>query len=132
MQTADITARAELEREQRILNERMNLAQLEKQELIANNSNTLQKELQVLRGTQAESIAGIESQYNMLMQSSASAASLFVQTSSGISEILANGDITLEAKQQLVDKQIELLQLGMDIFGSAAGVDFGDLLTVGP
>jgi hypothetical protein len=87
--------------------------------------------LQVLRGNQAEQIAGIEAEYKTLMQTNDSAARFFSQISMGMSEILKEPNITPEAKQTLIQKQTELLRNGLAVIGGISSIDLTGLLSFG-
>lgn len=85
-------------------------------------------ELQTLKGTQATGLATIEADYKTLMQTNASAATLFAQTQSDISDIMNDPDTSVEQKQAGVDHALEVLKLGLDVIGAIGGVDLTGLL----
>jgi hypothetical protein len=74
-------------------------------------------------------LADIEASYKVLMQSEASAMSMYQQSVKNISEILMNPDLTPEAKKVAVANQNELLQSGMQIIGAIGGLNLDGLLT---
>lgn len=86
-------------------------------------------EQQQLRGEQSVQLANIEAQYKQQLQSSQSAAQFFAQVTTSIGEILKEPEIGVEQKQQLVQKQIQLLQNGMAVIGAIGNLDLSDLLT---
>jgi len=129
MQTAGLEAQAGLAAQQRELDFQINESRLSMQKILADNSNALQTSLQVLQGNQAQEIARVEAEYKTMLQASDSAVRHFMQISGDINDILIDGEIDLAAKQQLIDQEIKLLRSGLEIIGSAAGVDFNALLT---
>lgn len=74
-------------------------------------------------------LADIEAQYKTLMQSQASAMTLYQQSVKNISEILMNPDLTEDAKKAAVSNQNSLLKSGMQIVGAMGGLNLDDLLT---
>lgn len=98
------------------------------QAALTHYSGLKETELQQLRGDQAENIAGIEASYKNLIQGSQSASSFFTQMSADISRILADPEIPAAQKQQLIDKQVELLQGGLAVIGGIANLDLSNLL----
>lgn len=90
-----------------------------------------QMNLQVLTGQQQQVLANIEAQYKMQMQANDSAARLYAQISASIGEILAQPDITVASKEQLVKKQTELLQSGLAVIGGISNLDLTGLLDFG-
>lgn len=85
-------------------------------------------ELQQLKGTQATGLANIEAQYKQLMQASASASTVFAQSSKSITDILNDPNTTAAQKQAAVDKQMALLQQAMTITGAISNIDLAALL----
>jgi len=83
---------------------------------------------QGLRGTQALAVAQVEATYKGLMQANDSAARSFTQISAAITEILINPNMDQTQKQSQVDKQVQLLEVAMAVYGGAAGVDLVGLL----
>lgn len=90
-----------------------------------------QMNLQVLTGQQQQVLANIEAQYKMQMQANDSAARFYAQISASIGEILAQPDITVASKEQLVKKQTELLQSGLAVIGGISNLDLTGLLDFG-
>lgn len=74
-------------------------------------------------------LADIEAQYKVLMQSEASAMTVYQQSVKNISEILMNPDLTPEAKTAAVANQNALLASGMKIIGAMGGLNLDTLLT---
>lgn len=86
-------------------------------------------EQQELRGAQSKELAEIEAQYKQTMQSNDSAARFFSQISSSISDILKEPNIGVAQKNQLVQKQVDLLKNGLAVIGGISNLDLGGLLT---
>jgi len=86
-------------------------------------------DLATLQGQNQKDIANIEATYKTTMQANDSAARFFSQTSSSISDILKEPNISVEAKQQLVQKQVDLLKNGLAVIGGISNLDLGSLLT---
>lgn len=107
-----------------LLNERQGQQAVERQKMVAD----LEVKLQDVRGTQAKEISALEAQYRGLLQASSSAGSFFSTVSNDISGVLSNADIPIEAKQQLINQQVQLLQSGLAVIGGIAGIDLTDLL----
>jgi hypothetical protein len=88
--------------------------------------------LQQLRGTQSETLANIEANYKMLMQSSASSAQLYQESMRNISTILNDPDTSVDQKQNAVNNQLVMLNSGMGIIGGISNLDLTGLLSFGP
>ncbi len=84
--------------------------------------------LQEVKGQQATELASIEAQYKQLMQSSASAATVFQQVSKNINDILNDPNTSVEQKQAAVSNQTAMLQSSMSVIGATANVDLAGLL----
>lgn len=74
-------------------------------------------------------LADIEASYKVLMQSEASAMTMYQQSVKNISEILMNPDLTPAAKTAAVNNQNSLLKTGMNIIGKMSGLNLDALLT---
>ncbi|HYN54413.1 MAG TPA: hypothetical protein VES38_06885 [Methylotenera sp.] len=74
-------------------------------------------------------LSDIEASYKVLMQSEASAMSMYQQSVKNISEILMNPDLTAAAKTSAVSNQNQLLKTGMNIIGKMSGLNLEALLT---
>lgn len=74
-------------------------------------------------------LADIEASYKVLMQSEASAMTVYQQSVKNISEILMNPDLTPEAKTRAVANQNQLLRTGMQLIGKMSGLNLDELLT---
>jgi len=74
-------------------------------------------------------LADIEASYKTILQSEASAGSLYQQSVRNISDILQNPDLTPEAKTAAVTNQNELLKTGLNILGKIGGLNLDGLLT---
>lgn len=133
MLTADAETKTQLMNRQAEINKELATMESgfskEMENLRAANQKDLETMLQTLRGEQAQQIAGVEAQYRGLLQASDSAARTFSQTSADIGAILSNPEIPADQKQQLVDKQIQLLQGSLAVIGGIANLDLNDLLT---
>lgn len=102
----------------------------------------LQTELQKLIGSQALERQGLaaehslvlqrlEGDYQTLINTQRSAAVVFSEISSSISQILANPDIPSGAKQGLISYQLSLLQTSLAVMGSISDMDLVGLLDFG-
>jgi hypothetical protein len=74
-------------------------------------------------------LADIEASYKVLMQSEASAMTIYQQSVKNISEILMNPDLTPAAKTAAVANQNTLLSTGMKLIGKMSGLNLDELLT---
>lgn len=92
----------------------------------SNAANALQ--LQGLRGDQATQVADIEANYKTLLQTSASAASMFNTVTDAIGKLLDDPNTTADQKQAAVNNQIALLQAQLSVIGGIGNVDLGSLL----
>jgi len=120
---------------QAALQERSGQQQIELQDNSARIDTAMQKligeqetGLQNLRGEQARDIANIEANYRNILQASDSATTYFSNTADGITAILANADIPAQQKQQLIDKQVQLLESGLSVIGGISNLDLNALL----
>jgi predicted amidohydrolase YtcJ len=73
-------------------------------------------------------LATIEADYKTTMQNSATASEMYKQTVKNISDIQANKDMTLAAKQAAVDNQFYLMKQGFEIAGAIGNMNLGELL----
>lgn len=73
-------------------------------------------------------LADIEASYKTILQSEASAGSLYQQSIRNISDILQNPDLTPEAKTAAVANQNALLKTGLNIIGKIGGLNLDGLL----
>lgn len=87
--------------------------------------------LQQMRGDQAVVLENIQADATKLLQTSQSAAAFFSQVSSDIGDIMANEELTGDEKDDLVAKQLTLLQAGLAVIGSISNVDLTGLLDFG-
>ena len=87
--------------------------------------------LQGLRGEQAQVIANVEGTYRELLQTSASATSVYNGIVRNISDIMGNIDLDAESKQIAIDNNIAMLESGLAILGGISGLDLASLLTFG-
>lgn len=87
-----------------------------------------EREIQALRGDQAAHVADIEAQYKTLMQTNASAASLFNEYQKNIASILDDPNTTAAQKQAAVEKMSQVLQASLTIMGGVSNLDLTSLL----
>lgn len=73
-------------------------------------------------------LATIEADYKTTMQNSATASEMYKQTVKNISDIQANKDMGLAAKQAAVDNQLYLMKQGFEIAGAIGNMNLGALL----
>lgn len=73
-------------------------------------------------------VADIEAQYNVLMQASASAADLYQQMLTNITNISMNEKMSEEAKQVAIQNQITMLDTGLATLGLINDLELDDLL----
>lgn len=95
---------------------------------IVNASETNKVLSQMMDQQNKLQLADIEANYKTLMQSQASASTLYQQSVKNISEILMNPDLTADAKTAAVKNQNQLLSSGMKIIGAMGGLDLDKLL----
>lgn len=93
----------------------------------ANEQNVVIKQL--MDQSNKLQLADIEASYKTILQSEASAGSLYQQSVRNISDILQNPDLTPEAKTAAVTNQNELLKTGLNILGKIGGLNLDGLLT---
>lgn len=84
--------------------------------------------LQGLRGEQAKQLEEISNKNSQLLQASQSAAQIMSQTSASISNILANPDIPLNQKEQMIAREVQLLENGLAITGAIPNLNLKGLL----
>ena len=75
-------------------------------------------EQQGLRGDQGVALAEIEGKYRVTMQNSASAATVYANTSQAIGQILSNPEIPANSKQSLINHHINLLSSGLEVINA--------------
>lgn len=73
-------------------------------------------------------LATIEADYKTTMQNSATASEMYKQAVKNISDIQANKDMGLAAKQAAVDNQLYLMKQGFEIAGAIGNMNLGALL----
>lgn len=103
-------------------------ADMQNKNNIVNASETNKLIAQMVDSETKKQLSDIEAQYKTLMQSQASAGTLYQQSVRNISDIMQNPDLTPEAKTAAVANQNKLLETGMNIIGKISNLDFGDLL----
>lgn len=92
----------------------------------ASEQNTVLKQF-MEQGNRLQ-LADIEASYKTILQSEASAGTLYQQSVRNISDILQNPDLTPEAKTSAVNNQNELLKTGLNILGKIGGLNLDGLL----
>lgn len=98
------------------------------QSSLQNVTNENAMALQGLRGTQAGTLADIEANYKTLMQSSASAATVFKGAQDNIAAIQADPNTSTEQKQSAVNSITQLLQASLNTIGAIGNINLGGLL----
>lgn len=91
----------------------------------------LATQLQTLQGGQNQELARIDGDYKLLLQTSQSASVFYSQIASSVGTILADPKMKPDQKQQMVNKQLELLSSGLAVIGGTANVDLNGLLDTG-
>jgi len=116
--------------------------QLESERLLTEMKGDIQTQLQTLVGSQALEMQGLdaahtldlkrlEGDYNVLINTQRSAAVVFAEVSTSISEILANPDIPMASKQGLIDHQYTLLKTSLAVMGGISDMNLLGLLNFG-
>jgi len=91
----------------------------------------IDKGLQVLKGSQATDLANIDVANKMLMQTNASAASLFNVANQQIQAILGDPNTSLEQKQAAVTSITNTLHASLSVLGGISNLDLGKLVDWG-
>lgn len=108
-------------------NNQFNAAEQNKTNIFnANEQNVVIK--QMMDQSNKLQLADIEASYKNILQSEASAGSLYQQSVRNISDILQNPDLTPEAKSAAVTNQNTMLATGLNILGKIGGLNFDGLL----
>lgn len=84
--------------------------------------------LQELRGDQQAAITAMQSEYQTLLEANRSAALLYREMASDINETLANGDLTPEAKQAIIDNIVAQRNLGLRLIGGISNLNLEDFI----
>lgn len=87
--------------------------------------------VQTLKGTQATAVANIEAQYKTLLQTSASATSLFNNSTTIMSNILADSTAAPEVKASQIQAQQNMLKSSLAVLSGISNLDLGALLDFG-
>lgn len=82
---------------------------------------------QYLAGTQAMDLATIQGQYQQLISTNETAAQLFNAYFSGISDIMANKDISPERVAQYINVQQQMLEASLRFMSEMNTLDLGDI-----
>lgn len=82
-----------------------------------------EKALQSLTAQQQQDLATLENQWGNLRQQSQSASYMMATSMEAISAILANPEITVANKQQLVDQQVSMLNSGLTLIDGISKMD---------
>lgn len=142
LQTADAATRTallnrqgEIDRDLQTLRGQQNIegieAQTDSESRLAGERADYEYLLQQLRGDQSAALQQIEEQSANLRQASQSAAQFFSYHTAAMSQILAEPEISPETKQQLINKQTEMLENGLAVIGAASNLNLTDLLQFG-
>jgi hypothetical protein len=108
-------------------NNQFNVAEANKNNIFnASEQNAVLK--QFLEQGNRLQLADIEASYKTVLQSEASAGTLYQQSIRNISDILQNPDLTAEAKTAAVNNQNEMLRTGLNILGKIGGLNLDGLL----
>jgi hypothetical protein len=78
--------------------------------------------MQNLRGEQATKLAEIENRNRELLQANQSATALYGQISATISNIMANPDMSANTKDQLINRELDLLNNGLAVTGGISNI----------
>lgn len=98
------------------------------QQQLTKLSGDVQTQLQTLKGTQSVDLANIESNYKQLLQTSASASSVYNESIGQIATILRDPNTSTAQKQSAIDGVNQLLKSSLDSIGKIGNVDLGTLL----
>lgn len=86
---------------------------------------------QVLTGNQAVNLQNIQNANQQLMGTSSNAANLYGKTQASVSDILNNPDLNINAQQNAINQQAQLLQSGLGLIGGINNLDLTGLLDFG-
>lgn len=103
-------------------------AQLETSTATTNANNEVGQLTQAMRGNQATQLAQLQGQYQQLIQSNASASQLFSNVSKTVNDIVSNRELDAPSKQAALDKQMQLLQSGLNVLGATSDTNLTSLL----
>lgn len=106
----------------------LNTAQAANASTLSSQQAQQDTSLQTLKGTQATNLANIEANYKSLMQTSASAASLFNDTQQQIAAILGDTRTSAEQKASAVSSITAALNSGLTVIGQISNLDLAGLL----
>lgn len=98
---------------------------------LANNKRENDEALVRVQGEVEQALVAARGEYDIILEANDNATALYESRSDRISDILADGDIELEQKQQLIDLEVELLQSGLAVIGGMSNLDIPDLLDWG-
>ena len=112
---------------QRYMQEREGQIQFNLGEARAANETTLQQ----LKGTQATALAKIETENSRILETVKAAGNMYSNNMLVIAEILADPATPDSGKQGLIDKQLQLLAVGMDSIKAITGQDIDVVIGIG-
>lgn len=92
----------------------------------------IQRGLQELRGDQAEELARLEGQFNILAKANESVGYFYAATSQAIGQILAEPEMTPQVKATLVDQQMKIARGYFNVIGSISNLDLAALFDAKP
>lgn len=120
--TAEIAAMTQEERDFRL-----NAFDVQKDE----RANTQAYLMENLSAENKKQVVQIQGEYQLLLQNSAAAATVFASYSDQVSAILANPKIKDVNKQALINKQLEIMNANLDMQDGIVNTDFSTLLNFG-
>jgi len=97
---------------------------------ISANQNNI--DLQGMSNENAQALAVLNNEYQILLQGSRDAMLVYTNHMSNVTDILNNGDLTPEAKDVLVAAEMDLLRGGLDLLGGITNIDWGDYFGYDP
>lgn len=89
---------------------------------LANADANTKVELQNIDATTRRDLAATEAAYKNQMQASASANEIFQQVSKNISDLMANPDLEVDAKQSAINAQKNYLQSALQVLSTTSGI----------
>lgn len=101
-------------------------AQLSSQIAQSNADNNLKLIMQNADDATKTALATMDAQNRNLLQTNASAADLYKQGQTAISQIIMNKDLDGPAKNAAIAQQLQLMKNGMSLIGNISGLSFTD------
>lgn len=87
-----------------------------------------QEALQTLRGQQAQDVTELENRYRTIQQMTETGGQYYMAMAQSIGQILAEPDITVDNKQQLVNRVIEAGRGVFNFFSTLTNIDLSDYI----